>query len=271
MSKWLLWLVLTSITGRPLLSLVLVIAAVWAVDRFTLQVLPSPLRVFGRWRRAGQLERTLMTNTHDRRARFELAELRIGRGKYAEAVTLLKPNLEAGDEDVDTLFLLGVAYLGAGEVAKGELLLDEAAKLNPDYRQGSIDLERGRLRLARGDAKGAVEALERFVKGRNGTVEGRVLLARALDKTGRDADAALMRDEAWKEYVAAPGFQRRRERMWAWRARPSRPATYAAIAVVLLALSYQVVSRLQPPAMEDPYTTPYVDPYSAPADEDVDP
>lgn len=253
MSKWMLWLILTSITGRPLLSLVLVIGAVWAVDRFTLQVLPSPLRLLARWRRAGQLERTLMTNTHDRRARSELAELRLGRGKYAQAVELLKPNLEAGDEDVDTLFLLGVAYLGAGEVAKGELLLDEAAKLNADYRQGSIDLERGRLRLARGDAKGAVEALERFVKGRNGTVEGRTLLAKALDKAGRDADAALMRDEAWKEYVAAPGFQRRRERMWAWRARPSRPLTYAALAFLFLALSYQVVSRLQPPAMEDPY------------------
>jgi len=271
MSKWVLWLVLTSITGSPLLSLVLVIGVIWALDRFTFQFLPRPLRVLGRWRRAGQLERTLMTNTHDRRARFELAELRIGRGKYAEAVTLLKPNLEAGDEDVDTLFLLGVAYLGAGEVARGELLLDEAAKLNPDYRHGAIDLERGRLRLAHADAKGAVAALERFVKGRHGTVEGRTLLARALDKSGRDADAALMRDEAWKEYVAAPGFQRRRERMWAWRARPSRPAMYAAIAVVLLVLSYQVVSRLNPPALYEPYTTPDVDPYAAPGDEDVDP
>jgi tetratricopeptide (TPR) repeat protein len=254
MSKWMLWLLLTAFTGRPLLSLVLVIAAVWAVDRFTLQLLPSPLRIIGRWRRAAQLERMLLANPHDRRARFELAELRIGRGRYAEAVEILKPNLEAGDEDVDTLFLLGVAYLGAGEAAKGELLLDEAAKLEADYRMGAINLARGRLRLARGDAKGAVEPLEHFVKGRHGTVEGRVLLAKALDTAGRDADAALMRDEAWKEYVAAPRFQRRRERVWAWRARPSRPLTYAAIALMLLALSYQMVSSLQPPA--DPYADP---------------
>jgi tetratricopeptide (TPR) repeat protein len=257
MSTWILWMILSMVTGRPLLSLGLVVVAVWAMDRYTFQVMPRPLRFLNRWRRAGQLQRILRTNTHDRRARFELAELRVGQGRYAAAVELLKPNLEAGDEDVDTLFLLGVAYLGAGEVAKGELLLNEAEKLNPDYRMGAIELERGRLRLAHGDAKGALEPLERFVKGRHGTVEGRVLLAKAMDKVGRDADAALMRDDAWKEYVAAPGFQRRRERMWAWRARPSRPLLYAAIAVAVLVMGYQALSRIQPPmaSSANPYAT----------------
>ncbi len=100
------------------------------------------------------------------------------------------------------------------------------------------------------------------MKARHGTVEGRVLLAKALDKAGRDADAALMRDEAWKDYVAAPGFQRRRERMWAWRARPSRPLTYVAIALVVLALGYQALSRIQPPM------APSADPYAAGTDDD---
>lgn len=257
MSKWLLWMLLTAFTGRPILSLVLMLVAVWVLDRFTLQFLPNPVRWLARWQRAGQLAGTILTNTHDRRARFELAEIRVGQGRYAEAVELLQPNLEAGDEDVDTLFLLGVAYLGAGQVAKGELLLDEAAKLNADYRMGAIDLERGRLRLKHGDAKGAVEPLERFVKSRHGTVEGRVLLARALDRTGRDADAALMRDEAWKEYVLAPRFQRRRERWWAWRARPSRPLAYVAMALVAMTLGFQLVRRISPPMMEPSYGAPY--------------
>ncbi len=163
---------------------------------------------------------------------------------------------------MDTLFLLGVAYLGAGEVAKGELLLDEAAKLNPDYRHGRDRSGAGPAAAGAGRREGRGGGAGALREARHGTVEGRTLLAKALDKTGRDADAALMRDEAWKEYVAAPGFQRRRERMWAWRARPSRPATYAAIALISLVLGYQVVSRLQPP-MDDPYTTPYVDPYAA--------
>jgi hypothetical protein len=262
MSKWLLWMLLTAVTGRPLLSLGLLVVGVWVLDRFTLQFLPSPARWLGRWHRGGELARTLLVNPHDRRARAELAELRISQGRHAEAVDLLTPNLEAGDEGVDTLFLLGVAYLGVGQMAKGELLLGEAAKLDEDFRMGAIDLERGRLRLKHGDAQGAVAPLERFVKGRHGTVEGRVLLAQALRRSGRDADAALMRDEAWAEYVSAPRFQRRRERMWAWRARPSRPLAYAALALVAMALGFQVMRHL-PGAMRaseemyapDVYTT----------------
>ncbi len=266
MSTWILWLILSMVTGRPLVSLLVVLCVLWALDRFTLRFLPSPARYLHRWRRAGQLEAMLGANPHDRRARFELAELRVERGRYREAVEVLKPNLEAGDEDVDTLYLLGVAYLGAGEVAKGELLLDEAAKENEDYRLGAIDLERGRLRLRAGDAKGAVEALERFVKGRHGTVEGRVLLSQALDRMGRDADAVLMRDEAWKEYVSAPRFQRRRERRWAWRARPSRPLLYVGVALGVLLLSYQVLKQFQPPA--DAYDSPYGAPYVGGLDEE---
>jgi tetratricopeptide (TPR) repeat protein len=187
----------------------------------------------------------LQSNPHDRRARYELADLWVAWRKYAAAVEVLKPNLAAGDEDVATLFLLGVAYLGAGDAARGELLLDEAEKLESGYQMGAIDLARGRFRLARGDAKGAVEALERLREARPGTVEGRVLLAKALDRNGQDGEGALVREEAWKEYVAAPGFQRRRERLWAWRARPSRPIAYGVMALVAFALGFSLVSRME--------------------------
>jgi tetratricopeptide (TPR) repeat protein len=247
MSSWFLWMILSAVTGSPLLAAVLVLAFVWVADRYTVGILPSPLRAFGRWQRASKLERTLQTNPHDRQARLELADLWVRRGRYAAAVEVLKPNLEAGDDDVRTLFLLGVAYLGAGDAARGELLMKEAAKLDPGYQMGSIDLELGRFRLARGDAKGAIEALERLRAARPGTVEGRVLLARAFDASGKDGEGALVREEAWKEYVAAPRFQRRRERLWAWRARPSRPIAYGVALVAVLALGFTVLSRVQAP------------------------
>lgn len=244
-NSWLLWMVLSSLTGSPVLSGVLVLAFLWVAERYTVGVLPSPFRALKRWQRASHLERQLQANPHDRRARYELADLWVARRKYAAAAAVLKPNLEAGDEDVATLFLLGVAYLGAGDAARGELLLDEAEKLEPGYQMGAIDLARGRFRLARGDAKGAVEALERLRAARPGTVEGRVLLASALERSGKDGEAALLREEAWKEYVAAPGFQRRRERLWAWRARPSRPIAYGVMALVAMALGFTLVSRME--------------------------
>lgn len=244
MSKWMLFMFLTLLTGSPLLSLGLMLVLVFTADHFTWQLLPSPVRLLKRFQRAGHLAGVILTNPHERRARHELADIRVAQKRYAEAVDILKPNLEAGDDDVDTLYLLGVAYLGAGEAQRGELLLDEAEKLDADYQLGAIHLERGRFRLKRGDAKGAIEALERFNTVRHGSVEGRFLLAQALLKSGRDADAALMRDVAWSEYVVAPRFQRRRERKWAWRARPSRPLMYAAALALVMGTAAVVVHRM---------------------------
>ncbi len=252
-SSWFLFILLSALTRSPVLSAALVLGFIWMADRYTVGILPSPFRALKRWQRAAHLERVLQGNPHDRRARYELADLWVGRRKYAAAVEVLKPNLEAGDDDVGTLFLLGVAYLGAGDAARGELLLEEASKVEPAYQMGAIDLERGRWRLARGDLKGAKEALERLRVARPGTVEGRVLLARVLDQGGQDGEAALVREEAWKEYVAAPGFQRRRERLWAWRARPSRPITYGVALLVVFALGFFLMSRVSIPSSRGYY------------------
>jgi hypothetical protein len=71
---------------------------------------------------------------------------------------------------------------------------------------------------------------------RPGTVEGRVLLARALEGLGDAAGARRVRGEAWREYVALPRFQRRHERLFAWRLRPWRPALVAAGIALALAV-----------------------------------
>jgi tetratricopeptide (TPR) repeat protein len=228
MGRWFQWIILTSITGSPVMSILILLVVWFAVDRFTLGLLPDPVRFVMRWRRTWQLERTLVGNPHDRRARFELAELYVRQRRFKAAVDVLKPNLEAGDDDVPTLFVMGVACCGAAHPEQGEVFLEAAADRDPGFRLGVIDLERGRWRLKRGEAKRAREALERFINVRRGTIEGRVLLAGAMVREGNEPKAALMREEAWKEYVSAPRFQRRVERFWAWRARPSRPVFYAA-------------------------------------------
>lgn len=235
-SAWLQWIVLSALTGSPLGSALFLLVFWWVVDRFTVGILPDPLRWVMRWRREQHLARALATNPHDGRARLELAGLLVERARYARALALLKPNVEKGDHDPQTLFTMGVACLGAGYPEQGEKLLTSVDDAAPGFRVNEVDLVRGRFRLARGDFAGAKHALERLVNARKGTVEGRVLLARALDGLGDDGAAALMRDEAWREYVVAPGFQRRKERFWAWRARPSRPATYALAAALGLAL-----------------------------------
>src|SRR5262249_4822059 len=160
---------------------------------------------------------------HDGRARLELSQLYVVRGKGRQAVDTLRPNFDRGEDDVQSVATMAEACLQAGFVEQGEKLLAHAEELSPEFRVGEAFLIRGRYRLRRGDFQPAREPLEKFVSIRKGTVMGRVLLARALEKTGDDGRAALLRDEAWNEFVSAPKFQRRQERLWAWRAKPSRP------------------------------------------------
>ena len=242
MSGYFQWIILSAITGSPLGSAVALIVFWLVVDRFTLGFLPDPFRWVMRWRREGKLERLLLGNPHDRRARLELAQLYVERGQGKKAVDVLRPNFDQGDDDLQSVFTMGEACLQAGYVDQGEKLLNHAEELNADFRVGEIHLVRGRQRLARGDFAGAKTALEALVKARRGTITGRVLLAKAMLGLGDDSAAALMRDEAWNEYVTAPRFQRRKERLWAWRARPSRPATYLLIFVLVFGLFVTVVA-----------------------------
>jgi uncharacterized protein HemY len=241
-STWFLWLVLSSITGSPVGSAAAIVLVWFVVDRFTLGILPDPYRAIQRWQRVSSLERTLLNNPHDRRARAELAEHYVARKKYQKAMEVLRPNLEAGDEDPAMLFTMGVACLGSGHAPQGEKLLGHVEELDPRFRVGEVDLARGTFRLERKDWAGARDALEKLVGVRKGTVEGRVKLAMALEGLNDDGKAALVKDEAWAEYVAAPGFQRRKERKWAWRARPSRPLLYLTLVLAGLFVFYKFVA-----------------------------
>jgi tetratricopeptide (TPR) repeat protein len=243
-NSWLVWFILSAVTGRPILSALVLLAFWFFTDRFTLGLLPDPLRLVSRFRRRKQLEATLQHNVHDHRARLELAQLEVERNNGKRAVELLRPSFDAGADDVQSVFTMGTACLQAGFVDQGEKLLDHAEELDADFRVGEIELVRGRYRLRRKDFAKATGALEKFIRLRGGTVEGRVLLAQAHDAQGDDVKASLLKDEAWQEFVAAPRFRRRQERWWAWRARPSRPLLYLALSLLVLGAVVSVVKPL---------------------------
>jgi predicted Zn-dependent protease len=236
MSTWLLWSLLSLVTGNPLLA-GLVVLVLWVLgDQATFRLLPDFGRWFARQGEASRLRRALEANPHDRRARLALAGLLLEAGRPRDAVPLLRANLEAGDRDVFTLAALGTALAQAGVHEEAERLLAEARALEPGFRMGELDLVLGRLRLALGDAAGAREPLTRLLLARPGTVEGRWLLARALERLGDAAGAARVREEGWREYVQQPRFRRRADRPWAWRLRPWRPALVGLAALLALLL-----------------------------------
>jgi tetratricopeptide (TPR) repeat protein len=233
MTRLLLFYLLARLTGSPIVALLALVILWWAGDRVTFRLLPSPARLVARWRRERQLRGTLAENPHDRRSRFELAQLLLDRRRPRAAMEELRANVEAGDDDPHTAFLWGAALARSGHHEQAERALAVARGDELSFRAGDIDLELGRMRVARGDFARAAEALASFVALRPGTVEGRFHLARALAGTG-DADGARRaRDDAWREYAMLPRFHRSQERPFAWRLKPWRPA--AVLAAVLLA------------------------------------
>jgi tetratricopeptide (TPR) repeat protein len=240
---WLIWYLLSALTGHPLGVLLALLLIAWVGDRLSFGWLPSPLRVVERWRRAGELRRTLATNPHDRRARLELADLLLKR-RPREAAELARLNVEAGDEDVTTVFLLGAALERSGDYERADHVLTFAQRVEPGFRMGEIDLDLGRVRLARRDFDGAQEVLARLVAQRPGTVEGRYFLARALEGRGDQEGARRVRAEGLREYRALPRFKRREERPYAARLTPLRTAlvlggtAVAAVAIILAFASH---------------------------------
>lgn len=237
MSQWILWMILTWVTGSPLTALVVIVVLWWLGDRATFRILPDPLRGWHRGSRIRTLRATLASNPHDRRARLELANLLLDARRPARAAEVLRPNVEAGDDDVHTCFAMGAALARSGAPDRAEPFLAAARARDPSFRMGELDLEIGRMRVRAGDAAGALEPLRRLVEARPGTVEGRFWLARALASEGDAAGAARARDEAWREYLALPRFRRQHERPFAWRLRPWRPALVAAVVVLALVLA----------------------------------
>lgn len=226
LTKWMSWLLLTMLTGSPIISLFLILIIWLVLDRFTLQILPDPIQGFARSQRAGRLRQTIEHNPHDRRARRELAEIYVQQRRFAKANETIRHNLEANEEDPSTLFVAGVAKAGLGERTEAEALLGRLREKEPGYRMNAIDLELGRMYLALGEHEHAVEALERLCQARPGSVEGKALLARALRKKGDLPRAKEVGAQAWRDYASAPSFRKRKERYWAWRLRPWRPALY---------------------------------------------
>ena len=236
------------ITGNPLAAAILLLLGYAVADWYTFGFLRGAARAVRNLRRAPRLARQIAVNPHDRRARIELGEILVEQGRFVRAIEVLRPAAQQDPHDLSALYPLGIACLRTGRVEEGELFLREVHGADPEFRLGRAPLEIGSDRLRRGDTKGAVEPLSQYVVAHPHRVEGRYLLSRALRSSGDLAGAERERRLAWEEYDTALPYQRRLERRWAWRARPSRPLLYGAIACAAVLCLAAVTKRVRPPA-----------------------
>jgi tetratricopeptide (TPR) repeat protein len=127
------------------------------------------------------------------------------RDRYVEARALL----ETADEDLSEVRLL-VAHaeirLGDIDAAVDQLLLLDPPKLEPEYRAGFLDAV-GLVLLARGEAFAATKVLEKAValdeqvEGNYIAAHSRLLLARALLRSGNRRRAKKLLDDVLDTYA----------------------------------------------------------------------
>ena len=242
------------ITGNPLVAAGLLLLGYAVADWYSFGLLRGLARALRNLRRAPRLARQIAVNPHDRRARLELGEILVEQGRFARAIEVLRPAAQQDPHDLSALYPLGIACLRSGRFEEGELFLRELHGAGPEFRLGRAPLEIGADRLRRGDAKGAVGPLLEYVAAHPHRVEGHYLLSRALRRSGDAEGAARARRRAWEEYDTALPYQRRIERRWAWRARPSRPLLYGAAACAAMLLFATVMKCVPPPVVPQPAT-----------------
>lgn len=233
---------------RPLVAGIIVLVLWFALDRAWFQ--RSALGAWWQRRRVEpSLRQRLTVNPHDRDARFQLAEVLVHRKRFDQALALIAQNIEAGDEDDETLFVAGVAAFGSSgpdAVERGEAYMARARGKSAKFRSGAIELELGQGRLAHGLFAEAVDALRDAIKAQPGSVKAHVLLARALAKQGKAEDATKTRALAWTLYKESPPFKRRQVRAWGWRANPWSAVRYFGVVTIVVVGVIVVLPRLIP-------------------------
>lgn len=215
--SWLAYLLVSILTGNPLLGL-LAVAAIWlAGSSFYLGRMPdvfAPLRRFGRARR---LRTELAIYPHNIDIRAELGGLLAERSP-AEARALLEEVVARCPELPLPHYFLGQALLAQGKTEEGAASIERALKLKPDVRFGEPLLALGDHLLGRGKAREALDAYERATRVHSSSGEAWYKAGRAANAAGNAPRAKAHYEEALASTAGAPAFKRRLDRPWRIRA-----------------------------------------------------
>jgi len=218
-SKFLLFALLTFLTGSPWTAL-LVLLALYLL--FDIQYLGFARAAIDRIKTAGEireLQADVALNPHNAAALSDLGRLLILNGRAQEAVAPLERAIGRMDDSDETNYYLGLAYLKTGREQEGEARITKALALNPRFRYGEPYLRLGEHYLEGQRYEEALAMLHKLGEIHSSSVEGLYLLGEVHRRMGRIEQAR----ESYRNGIAAfrrsPRYKRREERRWQWRAR----------------------------------------------------
>jgi tetratricopeptide (TPR) repeat protein len=219
MSKFILFYILAYLLGNPLLALLVLVAAVYFLDRNTLRILPDWTGRLGTWSRIRSLKRTVALNPDNAGALVDLGRILTRRGDFSRAIPYLERAMPKMTDSDEADFYLGFACLRTGRLEEARKWLEKCLEVNPRFGYGEPHLRLGEYYQASGDLQGAAAELEKFTEIHSSSSEGFYRQGKVLEKLGEKDRAARAFRRAIEVYRSSPRFKRKLDRHWAWKAR----------------------------------------------------
>lgn len=216
LGKFLLFGLLWSIFGNPILAFIALIVILYIIDRRFIGLSPSLVKPLRRMGRIRKLRHQLDMNPNDLTSKLDLAKLLIEKKSFRAARELLEPlrDRESVEQSAEYWDDLGTSLLRTGELEAGEAAIRRALSINPRVKYGQPYLRLAAMNSTR-DTVQALQDIEDFQQIHTSSCEGYYRLAQLNKLMGRKAEAKRALEESTKLYRMLPRYKRREERRWA--------------------------------------------------------
>lgn len=148
---------------------------------------------------------------------FQLGDVYFRQGKLDKAEPCYRAAMERDGEDIDTRAHLGQCLLRQNKPLEARPLLEKVVAENPKHDYGHSMMALAETLNALGETDAAIAMWQR-VTSNHSYPRAKVQLAELLLAKGRNAEARAEIQEVITDDPHAPGFQRKRDRVWVKRA-----------------------------------------------------
>ena len=148
----------------------------------------------------------------------QLGDIYLQHGKFKKAETSYRAAMERDPQDLDTRAHLGQCLLRQKHAAEARPLLEGVIKENPKHEYGYTLMALAETLTALGETDAALKTWQQ-VTAEHSYARAKVQLAELyLAKNQPDLARTELKDVV-SDDLHAPGFQRKRDRVWVWRAK----------------------------------------------------
>lgn len=219
LSRFLIFYLITFLTGSPLLALLVIFALYIALDYQLTGVFRRGIRIIQMESEINDLKKEVALNPHNVAALNNLGRLLVTRKKASQALPYLERAYERLSDSEETNYYLGLACLGCGNEALGEKYLLKALEINPRFRYGEPFLRLAEYYIKRNRLDEAVVRFERFFSIHSSSSEGFYKFGLLQLRLGNINRAVESFQKAIEVFKLSPSFKKREDRLWAYKAR----------------------------------------------------